>query len=1031
MADLGERGSAGSGRHGKSSERPQTFRMGSLNVGTMRGKDGEVVETLTRRRVDLCCLQETRARGQGVRVVVGKDSRYKYIWSGNGEGSGGVAIMLAEKWWDKTFEVQPVSDRIMGIRMVVGKVVSSFICVYAPQVGLSKQTKDHFYEKLISTAAKVPASEQLFICGDWNGHIGTDRAGYEEIHGGHAVGRRNDEGERLLEFAMANDLVVGNSVFEKRPKHLVTYQSGEVTTQIDYLLYRRSFRRHVTNVKVILGEECASQHRLVVGDFTITAPRQKKQKFVPRVKLWRLKNPAIKAELAEAFEAKVQDTDATSVEERWSTLKDSLQQAAEQVCGISKKHQWRKQTWWWDDLVESAVKEKRRCYKVWKAGGSREAYNVAKRAASRAVYHARHDAQRTAVEELDPKTADIYKLAKQMRRENQGVVGEKPVKNDECALSLDVEAKKVAWKQHYQRLLNIEFPWKQEDLSIEPPVEGPSEQITPEMISKAIQKMGMGKAAGPSGIVAEMLKPCGEVGVLLIRELIEAIILEGHIPSEWEVSYIVSLYKGKGDALERGNYRGLKLIDQVMKVLERVAEQLIRKKVPIDDMQFGFMPGRGTTDAIFIVRQMQEKYLAGNKPLYLAFVDLEKAFDRVPRQVIWWAMRKLGVEEWLVKLVQSMYANVRSRVRVEDGYSEEFGVIVGVHQGSVLSPLLFIIVLEALSIQFRTGCPWELLYADDLAIMAESMEELLQKMEVWKEGMEEKGLRVNMGKTKCMISGSQLDKLQKTGKLPCAVCLTGTGRNSIYCGTCSCWVHKKCSGIKGALTPDPLYTCPRCKGTARPVDGRPAKEVTVGEHKLEVVHEFCYLGDMLSSGGGCELAVTVRCRTAWGKFRELLPVLTNRHLPLTSRGRVYSTCIRSVMLHGAETWAATSITLNRLRRNDRAMIRWICRVKPQDDVRSDSLLEKLGIKDIETVLRTKRMRWLGHVERSTGWIARVRDINILGKKAPGRPKLTWDELVRRDRVTLGMERTDPEDRRAWRGRLRQRLAARPHPLPED
>ena len=448
-------------------------------------------------------------------------------------------------------------------------------------------------------------------------------------------------------------------------------------------------------------------------------------------------------------------------------------------------------------------------------------------------------------------------------------------------------------------------------------------------------------------------------------------------------------------------------------------------------MQFGFMPGRGTTDAIFIVRQMQEKYLAANKPLYLAFLDLEKAFDRVPRQVIWWALRKLRVEEWLVVLVQSMYNNVRSRVRVGDEYSEEFSVEVGVHQGSVLSPLLFIIVLEALSLQFRTGCPWELLYADDLVIIANTKQELLDKVQVWKEGMEEKGLRVNMGKTKCMISGLQLNRLQKTGKHPCAVCLAGTGSNSIYCGKCACWVHKKCSGIKGPLRNDPSYICPRCAGTARPVDGRPVKEVTVGEHKLEVVSEFCYLGDMLSSGGDCELAATVRCRTAWGKFRELLPILTNKHLPLVSRGRVYSTCVRSVMLHGSETWAASSKTLNRLRRNDRAMIRWICRVRPQDDVSSDCLLEKLGIKDIEAVLRANRMRWLGHVERSTGWIARVREHKIMRQKAPGRPKLTWDELVKRDRVSLGMDGVDPKDRQAWRGRLRSQLGSQAAPSTED
>ena len=122
--------------------------------------------------------------------------------------------------------------------------------------------------------------------------------------------------------------------------------------------------------------------------------------------------------------------------------------------------------------------------------------------------------------------------------------------------------------------------------------------------------------------------------------------------------------------------------------------------------------------------------------------------------------------------VQSMYKDLRSRVRVGDGYSEEFGFGVGVHQGYVLSLLLFIIVLEALSREFRTGCPWELLYADDLTISAWSMEELLVKVKTWKPEMEKKGLRVNMGKTKIMESGIKLDVLKKSGKYPCGVCLS-------------------------------------------------------------------------------------------------------------------------------------------------------------------------------------------------------------------------------------------------------------------
>ena len=322
------------------------------------------------------------------------------------------------------------------------------------------------------------------------------------------------------------------------------------------------------------------------------------------------------------------------------------------------------------------------------------------------------------------------------------------------------------------------------------------------------------------------------------------------------------------------------------------SDGLIRQLVSIDDSQFGFVPGRGTTDAIFVVRQLQEKYLAANKRLYMAFVDLEKVFDRVPRKVIWWALRKLGVEEWIVRLVQGMYANAWSCVCVGEGYSEEFEVKVGVHQGSVLSPLLFIIVLEALSCEFRSGVPWDDSYADDLVIIAESLEECVRRLLTWKEAMEKKGLRVNAGKTKIMICGTGLDLLQSSGEFPCTVCRTGVGSNSIFCNGCKHWVHKKCSGLK-SLKKDPDYICTRCQGTARPLDGRPQKEIQVGPDKLEVVASFCYLGEMLSAAGGCELSTTTHVKTAWKKFKDLLPVLSSRHLSFKTRGRVYSSCVRN------------------------------------------------------------------------------------------------------------------------------------------
>ena len=179
------------------------------------------------------------------------------------------------------------------------------------------------------------------------------------------------------------------------------------------------------------------------------------------------------------------------------------------------------------------------------------------------------------------------------------------MKNDAGEILMSDVSKQKAWLEHYQRLLNAEFDWDPNHLSDESPVKGPPIPITIDMVKKAISQMKAGKAPGPSGIVVEMIRAVGDMGASMIRDLAAAIIRDGKVPSDREQSFIVCLYKGKGDALERGNYRGLKLTEQVMKVLERIVDGLIRQVVSIDDSQIGFVPGRGTTDAIFVVRQLQ------------------------------------------------------------------------------------------------------------------------------------------------------------------------------------------------------------------------------------------------------------------------------------------------------------------------------------------------------------------------------------------------------------------------------------------
>ena len=147
--------------------------------------------------------------------------------------------------------------------------------------------------------------------------------------------------------------------------------------------------------------------------------------------------------------------------------------------------------------------------------------------------------------------------------------------------------------------------------------------------------------------------------------------------------------------------------------------------------------------------------------------------------------------------------------------------------------------MEALSRYFWTGCPWELLYADDLVITAETLSELLEKFWVWKAKLEFKGLRVNVGKTKILVSAHNAPKPVDGSKFPCGVCNKGVGINSIKCHVCGFWVHKRCSNIKGPLKPDPDFKCKKCRGEVSNVTIQDIEPVVISGKEIEKVSSFC------------------------------------------------------------------------------------------------------------------------------------------------------------------------------------------------
>ncbi|KAK3529362.1 hypothetical protein QTP70_029477, partial [Hemibagrus guttatus] len=217
--------------------------------------------------------------------------------------------------------------------------------------------------------------------------------------------------------------------------------------------------------------------------------------------------------------------------------------------------------------------------------------------------------------------------------------------------------------------------------------------------------------------------------------------------------------------------------------------------------------------------------------------NLEKAYDRVPREELWYCMRKSGVAEKYVRVVQDMYERSRTVVRCAVGQTEEFKVEVGLHQGSALSPFLFAIVMDQLSEEVRQESPWTMMFADDIVICSESREQVEENLERWRFALERRGMKVSRSKTEYM-----------------------------------CVNEREGSGT-----------------------------VRLQGEEVKKVQEFKYLGSTVQSNGECGKEVKKRVQAGWNGWRKVSGVLCDRKISARIKGKVYRTVVRPAMLYGLET----------------------------------------------------------------------------------------------------------------------------------
>ena len=992
-------------------------RVCTVNVGTFVGKSGEILDMLYRRNVDICCLQEVQYKGTGSRMLRCGNANYKFWWSGE-KKPGGVGILVKEDLFEDAIMMERVNDRIIKIQMVLGQKVCNIFSVYAPQAGRTEDEKEAFWGVLDDEVMKIPEAESLIIAGDLNGHVGSERENFEDIMGANGFGNRNREGERILDFCQSKELKIVNTMFKKDKEKLITYKSGRAKTQTDYILMKREEEMYARDCKAIPGESCLAQHRLLSMDLKVHSLKRKTQKMeIKRVKEWKLKDE----ETRRIFEERVQEKNNMN-RGGWQQLNNNIMEAAREVCGETTGHRRvQRETWWWNEEIQELIKEKRRAYKRWQRSQLEEDWRDYKqkgRQVKREVAMKRSQLWRGWSENLNKgeKREKMFKIAKQMKKERKDITGARYIKSERGNIITQEREIMERWRCYFEGLLNEENEHLLEETEA---VEGPVEEISREEVEDVLRDLKSKKAPGPTGVTSDMLKKAGiaNEATRVFRDIVD----KGEIPEEWKNSMTVPIFKGKGDALECGKYRGIRLLEQGMKLFEKILERRLRQVLEIDKRQFGFRSGKSTTDAIFIMRQLQEKFYEKRKKLYHVFVDLEKAFDRIPRAAIRWALRRQLVPERLVSVIMSLYTESRSQVRTPAGTSKPFDIGVGVHQGSPLSPLLFITVMEEATKAARGEGPWELLYADDLVLTAESEDEAVNMFNRWKGEMEKRGLKVNMEKTKTMVTGKGTNERVQSGRWPCACCGRGVGSNSVLCIECNRWCHKRCSGLRN-LRGVRDFVCPTCvRGVVNDADND--ADLPVNGGFLEKVQQFCYLGDVLDCEAGVERAVRARVALAWDRWREISGLLVNRSIDLESRGKIYEACVRSVLLYGSETWAMTNRLMDVLNSCDRRMLRYIAGVKWRDGWSSTRVASACGVEILSVRMRRGRMRWFGHVKRDEGLLNYVERMVVHGRRPVGRPKRRWRDSATEDMNAYGVDEAAALDRKVWGA-----LIARPTPV---
>ncbi|KAK3556392.1 hypothetical protein QTP70_007987 [Hemibagrus guttatus] len=628
-----------------------------------------------------------------------------------------------------------------------------------------------------------------------------------------------------------------------------------------------------------------------------------------------------------------------NIESEWTMFSTSIVDAAIRSCGRKVSGAGRggnPRTQWWTLEVRDAVKLKKESYQAWLAWGTpeaAEAYRQAKQTTAVVVSEAKTRVWEEFGEamEKDYQTASgkFWQTVWRLRRGKQ--LSANTVYGGGGELLVSTGNIVGRWKEYFEDLLN-----STDTPSVEEPEAEDSEVdsfITQAEVTEVVQQLLGGKAPGVDEIRPEYLKSLDVVGLSWLTHLCNIAWRSGTVPLDWATRVVVPLFK-KGDRRVCSNYRGITLLSLPGKVYSRVLERRVRLLVEprIQEEQRGFRPSRGTLDQLYTLHRVLEGSWEFAQPVHMCFVNLEKAFDRVPRGILWEVLWEYGV--------RGLYNRSRSLVCIASCKSALFPVHVGLRQGCPLSPVLFIVFMDRISrrsqglerVRFGDHRISLLIFADDVVLLASLGLDLQHALGRFAAECEAAGMRVSISKSEAMV----LD------------------RKKVAC------------------------------------------TLQVGGEVLPQVEEFKYLGVLFTSEGRMDREIDRRIGAAAAVMRSMYrSVVVKKELSRKAKLSIYQSIYVPTLTYGHELWVMTERVRSRIQEAEMSFLRKVAGRSLRDRVRSSVTREELGVEPLLLHIERGQLRWLGHLFRMPpGRLpGEVFQACPTGKRPWGRPRTRWRDYV--------------------------------------